>query len=242
MSISKEEIERKINEKSNEILQEGRNFIVKTRLDNGQDVVIKSFKKPNAINRYAYRYIRKSKAQRSFEYAHKLEALGIGTPKPITYVEKYQNGALNISYYVSEYQPYDLTYRELVDNPNYLDYEIILRQFTQFTYQLHEKGIEFKDHSPGNTLIEKIGEGQYRFYLVDLNRMNFHEEMSFQQRMYNMRRLTPQREMVEIMADEYAQLSGEPYEKVFSKMWEDTKDFQKKHRRKQNLKKKLKGK
>ena len=33
---------------------------------------IKSFKKPNLINKIAYRYFRKSKASRSFEFASKL--------------------------------------------------------------------------------------------------------------------------------------------------------------------------
>ena len=50
------------------------------------------------------------------------------------------------------------TYRELITFPNYPDREEILRQFTAFTKQLHDNGVLFKDHSPGNTLIKKIGE------------------------------------------------------------------------------------
>ena len=51
------------------------------------DLNIKAFKIPNLINQFAYRFIRKSKAQRSFEYANKLIDLQVGTPKPIAYFE-----------------------------------------------------------------------------------------------------------------------------------------------------------
>jgi len=77
----------------------------------------------------------------------------------------------------------ELTFRELVEIPEYPENEIILRQFTKFCFDLHEKGIEFLDHSPGNTLIKKVGDQQYAFYLVDLNRMNFHTTMDFDMRM-----------------------------------------------------------
>src|SRR5690606_28432564 len=48
---------------------------------------VKSFKVPNLINQIAYRFFRKSKAQRSFEYANTLTELHIGTPQPIAYYE-----------------------------------------------------------------------------------------------------------------------------------------------------------
>jgi hypothetical protein len=40
-----------------------------------------------------------------------------------------------------------IDFRELVEVPDYPDHENILRQFTKFTFNLHEKGIEFLDHS-----------------------------------------------------------------------------------------------
>ena len=51
---------------------------------------VKSFRVPNIINQIAYKFFRKSKAQRSFEYALQLQDLGIGTPEPIAYYE-YKN-------------------------------------------------------------------------------------------------------------------------------------------------------
>ena len=216
-----------------------RNVIKLFELD-GKTVNIKSFKIPNLINKIAYRYFRKSKARRSFEYATLLLEKGIGTPEPIAYLEKYDWIGLKESYYISEHLQCDLTYRELVEIPDFPDHENILRQFTRFSYSLHQKGIEFKDHSPGNTLIKKNRQEQYDFFLVDLNRMNFHKEMSFDLRMRNLCRLTPVKEMVEVMSNEYSKLSGEPENLIFETLWGHTVSFQEKFYRKKRLKKKLK--
>lgn len=205
----------------------------------GQKLVnVKSFKIPNAINKVAYRFVRKSKAERSFEYAQILLSKNVGTPCPVAYFEQTTTIALLESFYVSEQLEYDLTYRELIHQPDYPGRDSILRAFTRFTYDLHEKGIEFLDHSPGNTLIQ-LNNGDYEFFLVDLNRMNF-KEMDFDDRMKNFSRLTPKKEMVRIMAGEYAKLIARPEKEVFEKMWFYTRDFQKKFIRKHKMKKKLK--
>jgi Lipopolysaccharide kinase (Kdo/WaaP) family len=201
---------------------------------------IKSFKIPNLINKIAYRYFRKSKARRSFEYATALLEKGIGTPQPIAFLENYNWLGLTSSYYVSEHLVTELTFRELVEIPDYPENEIILRQFTQFCFDLHEKGIEFLDHSPGNTLIKKVADQHYAFYLVDLNRMNFHDTMDFDLRMKNLSRLTPKKEMIAIMSEEYAKFYTQPKEVVFDKMWFCTQEFQQKFAKKQRLKKQVK--
>ncbi len=207
---------------------------------NGRTLNVKSFKVPHLINRIIYRYFRKSKARRSFEFANKLIENGIGTPEPIAYLEHTDWIGLKDSYYLSEHLVADLTYRELVEIPNYPDGDNILRQFTRFSYLLHQKGIEFKDHSPGNTLIKKNEQGTYDFFLVDLNRMEFHHEMPFELRMKNLCRLTPHKEMVAVMSNEYAKVSGESEEKIFATLWKMTADFQYRYYRKKRIKKKLK--
>jgi hypothetical protein len=207
----------------------------------GKTINIKSFKIPHLINKIAYKYFRKSKARRSFEYATTLLVKGIGTPQPIAYFENYDFIGLKDSYYVSEHLQCDLTYRELVEIPDFPDHETILRQFTQFSFDLHEKGIEFLDHSPGNTLIKKNAEGNYDFFLVDLNRMNFHNSMDFDSRMKNLSHLTPKKEMIVVMSNEYSKLYTTQSEtEIFEKMWFYTNDFQERFARKIRLKKKLK--
>lgn len=165
---------------------------------------IKAFKKPNFINQISYGFIRKSKARRSFEYANILLNKKVKTPEPIAYFEFFSGILFKNSFYVSEHLNCDLTFRELIKIPDYPNHEPILRAFTRFTFSLHEKQINFLDHSAGNTLITTKNE-DYNFYLVDLNRMKF-ESMDFKARMKNFARLAPQGVMLEIMADEYSKL------------------------------------
>jgi len=214
-----------------------RNTIKLFDLD-GLTLNVKSFKKPHLVNQIIYGYFRKSKAKRSYEYATVLNNKKIGTPTPIGYFENKNTLGLLDSYYISEHLECDLTYRELLTNQNYENHEEILRAFTRFTFDLHEKEVYFLDHSPGNTLIKKNNDN-YDFFLVDLNRMKF-QKMEFNDRMQNFARLTPIKEMVEVMSDEYAKISSFEYHKVFNAMWGLTEQFQEAFHRKQRLKKQLK--
>jgi hypothetical protein len=217
-----------------------RNKIKLFELD-GKTINVKSFKIPHLINKIAYKYFRKSKARRSFEYASTLLEKGIGTPQPFAYFENQDFIGLKDSYYVSEHLQCDLTYRELVEISDFPDHDTILKQFTRFSFDLHEKGIEFLDHSPGNTLIKKNAEGSYDFFLVDLNRMNFHDSMDFDMRMKNLSHLTPKKEMIAVMSNEYSKLySAQSEADIFEKMWFYTQDFQERFAKKRRLKKKLK--
>ena len=227
-------------ETNGKLLYGGNRNAIKIFETNDSFVNIKSFKVPHFINKIAYKYFRKSKARRSFEYATTLLQKGIGTPQPIAYFENYDFIGLKDSYYVCEHLDCDLTYRELVEIPDFPDHDNILRQFTRFSYDLHQKGIEFLDHSPGNTLIKKNAAGNYDFFLVDLNRMQFHESMPFEVRMKNLCRLTPEKEMVRVMSNEYAKVSGESEQLIFEKLWNMIADFQERFYRKKRLKKKLK--
>ena len=81
-------IHRNDNTNHGQVLQEGRNTVTMHILSDGKKVVIKAFKIPNLINKIAYKYFRKSKAKRSFEFASRLVTLNIGTPKPVLYIRK----------------------------------------------------------------------------------------------------------------------------------------------------------
>jgi hypothetical protein len=205
----------------------------------GATINVKAFKVPNWFNKIIYNYFRDSKAKRSYNYATLLLERGIGTPKPIAYYEQKSFLGLGKSYYISQHLDFDLMFRDLVENNNYPEKDIILKQFMAFCYKLHQNGIEFLDHSPGNTLIKKESESEYSFYLVDLNRMIFHKEMTFEQRMKNLSRLTPYQDMIQIMSKEYANLSGEEEDLVFDTLWKYTSEFQYKFYRKKRIKNKL---
>ena len=199
---------------------------------------VKSFKIPGLFNGVIYRFFRKSKAERSFTYANILTSKGIGTPTPIAFHENKAIFRLLDSYYICEHLKPDWVFKELFsESVPHLD--IILQQFAQFSFNLHENGIEFLDHSPGNTLVKKISDLEYKFYLVDLNRMNFHNKMSFHTRMKNMARITPSEIWVKKISTEYAKLYQKPAEEVFNLMWKYNIGFQNKVNFKRKLKSKL---
>lgn len=201
-------------------------------------ISIKSFKIPIFINGVVYRFFRKSKAKRSFLYAKKLESLQIGTPKPIAYFENKTAIRLLESYYICEHLHVDYVFKDLF-NTDIDDLEKILKQFAHFCFKLHENGIEFLDHSPGNTLIKKNNSGNYDFYLVDLNRMKFHKSMDIGLRIKNMSRLTPNEYMIQTIAFEYAKLIHENETEIFTLLWNSTNAFYQKFDKKKELKKKL---
>jgi hypothetical protein len=222
------------------VLVEGQRNAIKLFDFDGITLNIKSFKKPNLINKIAYRYFRKSKARRSFEFASKLIEMQIGTPQPVAFYENFDFIGLKESYYVCEHLENVFEFREIVQNEDFENREFIIRKFTQFTFEMHEKGIEFLDHSPGNTLIHKNTDGSYSFFLVDLNRMQFHETIDFQTRMKNLSKITHKKDMIAMMSNEYAKLSNGDETTIFETMWGLTADFQYRFHRKKRIKKKLK--
>ncbi len=222
-----------------EIFVKGKRNSIRVAALANKTINIKSFRVPNPVNAVVYRYFRKSKARRSFEFANYLLQNGIGTPQPVAYFENYNLFGLSNSYYVSEHLESDLLFRDLPGNPDYPDRENIIRQFARFTFELHQKGIEFKDHSPGNTLIKNLGNGCYSFFLVDLNRMVFHKSMPLELRMKNMSRLTSKVELLKILANEYAKASGEDPTQVFYLLSTATARFHKGFYRKKRIKNKL---
>jgi len=202
-----------------------RNIIKKVTIS-GADFNIKKFKTPNFFQGIVYRFLRKGKAARSYEYASKLIGLQIKTPAPVAYAENFSLG-LKDSYYVSEHLNYDFDFRVLNHNPKFPNRAEVLRQVAAFTFKLHEKEVNFQDHSPGNTLIIDKGNSSYDFYLIDLNRMKF-EPMNFEKRMHNFRRLWLSKTMINIMAAEYAELYGKTVEETHALMTKHSRAFQKK--------------
>ena len=187
---------------------------------------IKKFKKPNFISNIIYKYTKGSKAKRSFEYAKKLLEKNIGTPEPIAYFDKF--GKDERDYYISEDLKYDFTCREIFWPEDYEKVkteewykkieekrEKVIRQFAKFSYNLHEKGIQFEDYSPGNVLIVEKNEN-FEFYLVDLNRMKFDVKMNIKSRMKNVSRMMEDENLAKIFCNEYAKCCKLP-EKIFYK-------------------------
>jgi len=165
-------------------------------------LVVKSFKVPHIINRFAYTFPRFSKAKRSYIYSLEILKNGFRTPQPVAYLELFKMGLLSESYYVSAYSEYTLM-RNFSYNKKLMEDDIeILKAFARLTARMHEKEIYHTDYSNGNILYKKDGEEIF-FDLIDVNRMQFKkvtEKMAYK----SFQRLDFSNEMLEIVAKEYA--------------------------------------
>ncbi|WP_366184509.1 lipopolysaccharide kinase InaA family protein [Flavobacterium ovatum] len=219
------------------IVEGSRNTIKSNDLD-GEVVNIKFFQKPGLFKSIIYSFFRSTKAKRSYDYANYLLEHDIPTPLPVAYIENYNSlGLLQDSFYICQQIDYDFTIRELIHNPLFPERNNILEQFAAFTYKMHESKVNFLDHSPGNTLIVKKGEGDYDFYLIDLNRMKF-ERMSIEKRMDNFKKMWLSKTMVKVIAKAYSKLSGHPEAQLHQILLDKTKAFKGKITRKKYLKRK----
>ncbi len=207
---------------------------------NSQEFVVKAFKVPNLINRIAYRYIRASKAKRSYEYSLKIGAKL--TPEPVAYIEKNENFLLGKSYYISMHYDYDHTIKEVLANKALEDRVPILKAFSDFTYRLHEAEILHHDFSHGNILIKKLydnGKTYYQFKIIDINRMDFHP-LDLELRLANFARINADDMAMEVIINRYATLMGMASEQ--NKLTERAKFYRDDFYRKRAIKNKLRGK
>lgn len=179
--------------------------------------VIKSYQVPNIINRVAYGFLRSSKAQRSYEYALRLQALGIHSPAPVGWLTVRCGLLFTHSYYVSLLSECPYTYADLIDG-RFPETERILRAIAQTTARLHDAGIIHRDYSRGNILFQVYKE-EIRVELIDLNRLRFPGTVSMEEGCRNFaERLPANAAMRRTMAEAYADARGFNREQCYALM------------------------
>ena len=131
----------------------------------------------------------------------------------------------------------DLEHKSLLLTENIdLDFrDDIIKKFTYFTHNLHENGIMFLDHSRSNTLVKKHND-DYRFYLIDLNRMKF-KSLSVDERFKNFRRLKLNDEILEKVSGFYSEIVNIEKQIIFDKIKKYSDDFENGRKCRKRLKK-----
>lgn len=198
----------------------------------GQEIVVKSFRIPHMINKFAYTFFRDSKAKKSYDNSLKIIDF---VPEPLAYAEFFRFGLLYDSYFLCRDFKYDFTIREVFLDYEFPDRENIFAAFAAFTYALHEEGIEHLDYSPGNILIKKEKD-TYMIKTIDVNRMRF-GHLSRQKRLENFSKLWACDEDIMAIATFYAQKMQMDEEEAIQIALHASQ----KHKEKKNFKKRLKG-
>jgi glycosyltransferase involved in cell wall biosynthesis len=179
---------------------------IKTFEENKSTIVVKSFHKPNFINKLIYGNFRHSKAHRSYDYALKLIEMGIETPAPIGYYEQKCLFLFMKSYYACFQSKCPFQFSDLINDAEFPERNQILKAVGRFTADLHEKGVWHHDYSAGNILFQ-LKEESIEIELIDLNRIEF-GTVDIQKGCKNFERLNIDAESLKIMANEYAIIRG----------------------------------
>ena len=158
-------------------LSNGADYVVKTTLSiegKATDITIKVFKRQNRLKDWHDRR-NKSKAERSFLAAEFLQSRAIGTPAPIAWLDRWEDGRLLESYYLCCFEPAICfrdalvhIYRELYDNAPLMD---LLHVVAPAIRAMHDAGFMHGDMGNQNILLPRAENGKWlQPQIIDLNR------------------------------------------------------------------------
>lgn len=190
-------------------IYDGRNKIKTLTLPDGMTINIKRFAIPKGINRLVYSWgIRPPKGERAFDYPAILRQAHIDTPREIAYIEQRDTlGLLGYSYFISEQCTYPHRLYEIGNAPQG-SYEELAIALGRFAAQMHQSRLLHLDFSPGNILWERDSKtGDYRFSLVDINRMHM-GYISLRRGCRSLCRLWGPKRFISILIREYARVRG----------------------------------
>jgi len=160
-------------EREGETIYHSRNHIKVMSAPDGTRLNVKQYHRPGGLNLLIYSWgLRRPKGRRAFTYPALLLERGIETPQPVAYIEERNGTLLGKSYFVSQQCPYRHTLYEL-PNLDKTASAALATAIARHTATMHERGILHRDYSPGNILWDIDEDGNYRFSLVDINRMRF---------------------------------------------------------------------
>jgi len=194
-------------EQQGRVIYDKRNKIKVIEANDGKPLCVKRYHPPRGINLFVYSWgIRKPKGLRAFTYPEMLLSKGIGTPEPMAYIEQRRYGLLRHSYLITEMSPLQHTMYE-VGNAKEGEYERLAKAFGEFAAKMHNNGVLHLDFSPGNILWDVDQEG-YHFELVDINRMEFRDEISLKEGCKNLCRLWGPKRFFMLLVAHYAAARG----------------------------------
>lgn len=192
-----------------EIIYDARNQIRRFEVNDGTHtypVCVKCFHQPSFFKRLIYSTIRPTKAKRSYENALYLQQHQVATPEAIAYIETCRHGLLSTSFLITRQSALTRLNREFTLNYT-PELDDTIRPLARFTAHMHNQGILHWDYSPGNILWDKVGD-EYRFEIIDINRMRIGRPVSLKEGCQSLRRLCARTSFFRTFADEYAHARG----------------------------------
>lgn len=194
-------------ESQGDVLWEKRNIIKVLNYEDDRNnlrkIVIKRFKRLNLIQKVVYA-IRKHKARKAYYNALELVKRGVQTPAPVAFVEQRNGLWLTDAYYICEATGLKSIEGE-VDRDDWN--HRLATAFGQFVAMLHSKGVLHHDLNDTNVLYGTDPAGNYRFEVIDINRMKFYDcgdDIPEKECIENLTRFTGRIDLFEFVIRAYA--------------------------------------
>ena len=185
----------------------GRNRVVLVQFD-ALDVAVKSFGQQPAW-KDGVDSKRGSGARRSWIAATALERANVGTPTPVAFCEKWQGGVLVESYFVTQYLPGSVSFKEALlhlyyDDPICEKIMSLLDCVSRGVRKMHKAGFQHNDLGNQNILLTPVGDGYWREpRFVDLNRGRLCESLSDRERARDVSRISLPSNLLRAFIDKY---------------------------------------
>lgn len=156
-------------------------------------LLIKESRFHELSNRF-FQTLMKSRAKRAWIAARGLQVRGINTPSALALIEMKKFGLLKRTILITEFieNAYELNdfvleyYKEKNANYAVCSKESFIVQLAKMLRKLHESGIYHADLKSNNILVSLDENKELRFYLVDLDRVHFKDQLSFEQTANNL--------------------------------------------------------
>lgn len=219
---------------SGKLLYEGRNVVRSITVD-GEELIVKRYRRPHVVQCLSYSYFTTSKAERAYDYARRLRESGFSTPREVAYIELKSNTLLTYSFFVSlpDYRP---PLSQLLRRPDFS--RVCVDQLARFVASLHENGVIYSDLNLTNILYSVDDQEQYQFALIDTNRARF-EYPSHRQAVEDLIRLSYEHDFLKYFAGRYAECRGWDPERTRLEVVDAHSRFLKRHSRYDAIKRAL---
>ncbi len=173
-----------LNELADEVYDTKPNLVARLSTKLGP-VVVKWFGWRHPIHYYLSISF-KSRAQTSWDIAHKLISCGARTPEPLFVYTKRQQGFIKENITITRAIHTHQTVRRLLKTD--VQKKIKVKTISDLALsisRMHNAGILHRDLTTGNFLVNEIGD----VYIVDLNRAKCFKKLSVKQRLHDLKKL-----------------------------------------------------
>ena len=163
-----------------ELLQQGRERVVKTRCELGdasREIVVKTYRAPGKIREFFEGANKGSKAVRAFAAAWRLREKNVGTPEPVAVAERRDSDghlleSRLITAFVSALTNFrDELYRLYSENPDCETLTALMQCVADACRAMHDAGVIHRDLGNQNIGLKKTPAGTWEVSFIDLDRV-----------------------------------------------------------------------